>query len=274
MLRGMSEAWFDANREMWDERVGIHVDGSFYDVEDFKRRPDRIRDFEAREVGDVTGRTLVHLQCHFGIDTLSWATRGASVVGLDFSPEGVAAARALAVALGIEAKAEFVEGNVYDAVEALGGRQFDVVYTGLGALNWLPDLGRWAGTAAALVKPGGFLYVAEFHPILWSFAEDDMSIELDYFQTEPYVDDRSGTYADLAAATEHNVCYEWQHTLGDVVSTIIDAGLTVELLHEHDYTLFPRWPWLVKSEFDRYEFPTGRPRLPLMFSVRARKAAA
>jgi SAM-dependent methyltransferase len=261
--------WFASNQAMWDERVPIHVGGTFYDVDDFRAKPDRIRPFEAEEVGDVRGKSLMHLQCHFGLDTLSWATRGATVVGLDFSEPAIAAARGLAAELDLPA--EFVAANVYDAVEALGGRTFDIVYTGLGALNWLPDLDRWATVATSLVAPGGFLYVSEFHPVTWCFEWRQLVMELDYFSSEPYVDDTPGTYADSDAPTEHTLNYEWQHTLGDIVSTVIAHGLTLEVLHEHGFTLFPRWPFLVKSALDEYRFPEGQPRLPLMYSLRARK---
>ena len=264
------DEWLEANRANWDERVPIHAGGEFYDLASFKEGQERLRPFEIEEVGDVSGRDLVHLQCHFGIDTLSWARRGARVVGLDFSAPAVEEASKLAAELGLDA--EFVRSDVYDARSALGGRDFDVVYTGLGALNWLPDIRRWAGVVAALLRPGGFLYLSEFHPITWVFGDDDLTVAHDYFQAEePEVWDEPGTYADLEAETVHNTTYEWNHTLGDVVSAVIEARLVLEFLHEHDYTLFPRWPFLQKSGFDAYRLPEGAPRLPLMYSLRARK---
>ena len=263
------DEWLEANRANWDERVPIHAGGEFYDLASFKEGQERLRPFEIEEVGDVSGRDLVHLQCHFGIDTLSWARRGARVVGLDFSTPAVEEASKLAAELGLDA--EFVRSDVYDARSALGGRDFDVVYTGLGALNWLPDIRRWAGVVAALLRPGGFLYLSEFHPITWVFG-DDLTVAHDYFHAEePEVWEEPGTYADLEAETLHNTTYEWNHTLGDVVSAVIEARLVLEFLHEHDYTLFARWPFLEKSGFDAYRLPKGTPRLPLMYSLRARK---
>ena len=263
------EEWLETNRANWDERVPIHVAGEFYDVEGFRAGHERLRPFEIAEVGDVAGKDLVHLQCHFGIDTLSWARRGARVVGLDFSGPAVEAARRLAAELGLDAT--FVESDVYDAVGSLDGRTFDVVYTGLGALNWLPDIGRWAGVVADLLRPGGFLYLAEFHPFSRVFGDEDLTVTYDYFQDAPEVWDEPGTYADLGAETVNNLTYEWLHTLGDVLSAVVSSGLTLELLHEHDYTLFPQWPFLKKSGFDTYRLPEGTPSLPLMYSLRARK---
>jgi SAM-dependent methyltransferase len=264
------EEWREANRASWDERVPIHVSGEFYDVASFKAGGERLQPFEIEEVGDVSGKDLLHLQCHFGIDTLSWARRGARVTGLDFSAPAVEAARALAREMGLGAT--FVQSDVYEAARATGGRTFDVVYTGRGALNWLPDIGGWAGVVAGLVKPGGFLYLTEFHSFTEVFG-DDLRVEYDYFQDEnPRVWDEPGTYADLDAETSDNLTYEWNHTLGEVVSAVCAASLNVELLHEYDYTMFPRWPFLEKSGFDTYRLPEGTPRLPLMYSLRARKS--
>ncbi len=269
-MSGWRDEWREANRSNWDERVPIHVSGEFYDVAGFKAGQERLRPFELSEVGKVRGKDLVHLQCHFGIDTLSWARRGARVVGLDFSAPAIEEARGLAGELGLDA--EFVQSDVYDASESLGGRDFDVVYTGLGALNWLPDIHRWAAVVATLTRPGGFLYLTEFHPFSWVFGDEDLTVAYDYFRgEEPEVWDEPGTYADLEAETVFNRTYEWNHTLGEVVSAVIEAGLVLEFLHEHDYTLFPRWPFLEKSGFDTYRLPGGTPTLPLMYSLRARK---
>jgi SAM-dependent methyltransferase len=191
------------------------------------------------------------------------------VVSLDFSELAIEEARKLAAEMRLDAT--FVRANVYDAVDALDGRTFDVVYTGLGALNWLPDIGRWAGVVGPLIRPGGFLYLAEFHPFTWVFGDEDLTLAHDYFHDAPQVWDEPGTYAEPDGGTVHNRTYEWNHTLGDVVSAVAGAGLTVEFLHEHDHTLFPRWPFLEKSGFDTYRLSEGTPKLPLMYSLRAGK---
>ena len=222
----MADDWFEVNREMWDERVPIHVASELYDVEAFVAGRSSLRPFELAELPDVRGRTLVHPQCHFGEDTLSWARLGARVTGLDFSGPAVEAARALASRCELEA--EFVEANVYDASEALGGRRFDIVYTGLGALNWLPDIERWARVMASLVAPGGCLYLAEFHPFTHVFGDDDLSVEYPYFHEPDRPFEFPSTrrhYANPGAETVHNRAFEWNHGLGSVVCAIIGAGL-------------------------------------------------
>ena len=261
------------NRAAWDERVPVHLASRFYDNDGFVAGRSSLRDFELDEVGDVTDLELVHLQCHFGQDTLSWARRGARVVGLDFSRPAVDAATELAARCGLDEAAEFVCADVHDAVDALGGRRFDVVYTGLGALIWLPDVVRWAQVVARLLRPGGFLYLAEFHPVTEVLAEDSLVVVRDYFCDPAGVrEEVAGTYTDGGEDTLHNVTWEWTHPVGDVVTALADAGLRIELLREHDVTLWPRWPFLVHHPEDRtWRLPAGTPRIPLLYSLRARR---
>lgn len=265
----MAEEWRELNRAWWDERVPLHVASPLYDVDGFRAGADRLRDFEVRLAGDVTGLRLAHLQCHFGQDSMSWARRGASVVGLDFSQPAVDAANGLATELGLDAR--FVRADVYDAVEALGGERFDLVYTGLGALNWLPDLERWADVVAALLAPGGRLLLAEFHPVMWMF-EDDATVTYDYFSNEPFTWEEPGSYADLAATTAHNRTIEFQHPLGEVLGQLLRVGLQITAFEEHDHTLFPALPMLEHRD-GAYRWPQGSPRVPMMYAVVARAAS-
>jgi SAM-dependent methyltransferase len=269
------ESHLDLNRSWWDERVTGHVASEFYDVERFRTGGSTLRPFEVEEVGDVNGKRLAHLQCHFGLDTLSWARAGASVAGLDFSGPAVEAATALAAETGLDAR--FVQADVYDALDALEGEAFDIVYTGFGALNWLPDLPRWASVVASLLAEGGFLYLAEFHPFTWVFGDHGREVELDYFHDPAGItfdDDQPGSYADLEVPTRENKTREWAHTVSDVVTAVLGAGLRLDLLSEQDYTLFPRFDDLVEdhdflSAGVVYRQPLERPRLPLVYSLRA-----
>jgi SAM-dependent methyltransferase len=247
--------------------VPVHLASSFYDLPAFRAGADTLRPFEPSEAGDVTGKRLVHLQCHIGLDTLSWARRGALVSGLDFSGPAISAASALASELGIEAT--FVVSDVYDAVAALGGRRFDIVYTGIGALVWLPDIPRWARVVAGLLAPGGFLYLVEGHP----FAQilDDATglvVSRDYFDSGPTVEEYAHTYTD-GPELEHVRTVEFQHGVGEVITALIEAGLRIEFLHEFDFDAFGRYESLRRQDDGTYRFPPGRPRVPLIFSVRA-----
>lgn len=271
----MDERWVAANRAWWDERAPAHAASAFYDLAGFASgdAPDRLRPFEGDELGvDPAGLDLLHLQCHVGTDTLSWARRGARVVGLDFSAPALDTARSLAAAAGLDA--EFVHADVHDAVAALGGRTFDVVYTGVGALTWLPDIDRWAEVAAALVRPGGVLYVVEIHPFLWPFADgtDEPVIAYPYFGAL-VSDDAAGSYTDGDLATVHNTVHERNWGFGPVITAVVRAGLTVELVAEHDVGVQQVWPFMQRVDDGRglWGMPPGRPSLPLLWSARARR---
>jgi SAM-dependent methyltransferase len=259
---------------MWDERVPIHVGSEFYDVAGFKAGKPAIEPFEVDELGALGGRDLLHLQCHFGLDTLDLVRLHPTLraTGLDFSGPAVEAATALAAELQLDDRATFVQADVHDAVTTLGAETFDVVYTGKGALLWLPDLRPWADVCAQLLRPGGWLYVCEFHPVANCLDDEQIqpTITYDYFDTEPIIDETPGTYADPAAATRHNLSYEWQHPLDQVFEAILGAGLHLRFFHEWDYTLFDRWRALVKQADGRYRWP-GQARLPLMYSLKAQK---
>lgn len=257
------------NREHWDERVPINTASSFYDLDGFRAGADGLEQFQLDEVGDVTGLDLAHLQCHIGLDTLSWARHGARVAGLDFSAPAIATAADLAAEVGLDHQARFAAADVYDAVDALGAGAFDVVYTGNGALMWLPDIDRWARTVAELLRPGGRLYLAEFHP-LTDVLDDEhgATVARDYFTHGARTYDSPGSYADWAAETTHNTATEWHHTLGDVISAIARAGLRIEFVHEHDTIPFQRYGALV-SDGEHFRYPADSAGLPLRYSLAA-----
>lgn len=263
--------WRVLNRANWDDRVPIHLASRFYDLEDFRKTRDSLRKFEPAEAGDVRGKDLVHLQCHIGLDTLSWAGRGARASGLDFSVPAIEAARGLAAELGISAS--FVTSDVYDAPAAFGGQRFDIVYTGIGALCWLPDIPRWARLAAELLRPGGFLYLVEAHP--FSGVLDDQTglvISRDYFDDTPRLESCPYTYTDGDAELAHPTQVEFPHTMGEILTALTQAGLRLEFLHEHDFDLFARFESLHRTEDGTWRFPPGRPRVPMLYSLHASRA--
>jgi len=257
-----------ANLDNWDERVAIHTASRFYDVEGWlaDRPGPRVREVEA--LGDLSGLDLVHLQCHFGLDTLAWAGAGASVTGLDFSPSAVEAARGLAERAGLADRATFVCADVYDAAEVLAPITFDVVYVSLGALCWLPSVGRWADQVAALARPGGRLYLHESHPVAWSLAHDSPTLEYSYFEEpEPYVDDSGETYTDGGVGLAHRLTYEWNHGIGEVVTALVDRGMRIDRLTEHDWTVLQQFPWLVERSPGKWGAPADCARLPLSYTL-------
>jgi SAM-dependent methyltransferase len=237
------DAHRQTNLRNWEDRVPIHASSQTYDLAGLAADPKRITDVVARDrerIGDLAGLDVLHLQCHIGTDTLSLARLGAaSVTGLDFSPAALGVARDLAKAAG--AAITFVESELYDAPAALAGRSFDCVYTGTGALNWLPDIRGWARVVASLLRAGGTLHLHEGHPVLWSLDhqrhDELLSIRFPYFESAgPLAMNEPGTYTDGdTAAMQHTATVEWNHGLGEIVQAVIDAGLVVTTLAELQY---------------------------------------
>ncbi|WP_062216317.1 bifunctional 2-polyprenyl-6-hydroxyphenol methylase/3-demethylubiquinol 3-O-methyltransferase UbiG [Streptomyces sp. NBRC 109706] len=263
-----TDHWLRINRENWDDRVRVHAGSDFYDLPGFRAGDDPLRPVEVAEVGDVTGLRLLHLQCHMGQDTLAWARRGAFVTGVDFSSAAIGVARGLADELGLADRARFVVSDVYEAPTALDGERFDVVYTGVGALVWLPDLTRWARVVASSLTMGGFLYLAEFHPVSDVLGEDGSRVEFDYFDGSPERVDYPHTYTD-GPPLGKTVSVQWRHQLGEVVTALASAGLRIDFLRERPDTLFQRYSSLERRPSGEFAFPEGRPRVPLMYALRA-----
>jgi SAM-dependent methyltransferase len=271
------EEYLELNRASWDDRAAAHAASPSYAVERFVADPAFVSDvvrFDRPLLGDIGGAHGVHLQCHIGTDTLSRARLGARMTGLDLSPASLAEARLLARRTG--SQVDFIESNVYDALEVLKPASFDLVYTGVGALCWLPDIARWAGIVAGLLRPGGRLFMREGHPMLWAIDDtqtDRIVLEYPYFEREePLIFDEGGTYVETNATFEHNLTHEWNHGLGQIVSALLTAGMDITGLDEHDSV-----PWLAlpgrMTEDERGEWRlTERPwRLAATYTLQARR---
>jgi ubiquinone/menaquinone biosynthesis C-methylase UbiE len=262
-----------SNRALWDEWTAIHEGSEFYDLDGFRRGGIRIAEHEIEEIGPVEGQTLLHLQCHFGIDTLSWARLGARPTGVDFSPKAVALARSLASELGLDAR--FVESDVYRLPDVLD-ETFDVVYTSNGVLGWLPDIRRWAEVVARFVKPGGRFYVLEIHPVAQAFENEgvqpgELRLTYPYWEhRNPLAFETRGSYADEAAHVETPMEYGWDHSLGEIVTALADAGLRIRKLREYPFVNW-KLDFCVQAPDGTWRLPPGDGELPLMFSILATK---
>jgi 2-polyprenyl-3-methyl-5-hydroxy-6-metoxy-1,4-benzoquinol methylase len=251
------------NQQAWDAQTGAHVESEFYDVASFKAGKNSLRPFEQEALGDVSGRSLLHLLCHFGLDTLSWARLGANVTGVDFSAESIAAATALAQELEIDAR--FLQANVYELPGELDGA-FDIVVMTYGTLMWLPDLDEWARAAARCLRPGGTLFVADFHPIAALF-DDQLALSKSYFRTGPGEREVKQTYA---GEMEHaHVQTTWPWTVAKLVTALGRAGLRVTQLDELPLDLRQRHPAMTQAEDGFWHLP-GDP-VPLLLACRAVK---
>jgi len=257
------------NLAKWNALVPVHALSQMYDVAGFKAGRISLHELELAEVGDVRGKSLLHLQCHFGLDTMSWARLGATVTGLDFSSEAIKLARSLSDELKIPAR--FICADAYDARAAVG-EQFDVVFTSYGAITWLPDIRRWAEIIAQSLKPGGFFYIADQQPFASIFNSDDdeseLIIQYPYFREDMILSPSGQDYADPSYKSAHDNA-EWIHTVDSIISSLIDAGLQIEFFHEYSSCTWRMFPfcepagpgtWHIKGDL-----------IPLIFSLRARK---
>ncbi|MEC3953001.1 class I SAM-dependent methyltransferase [Nocardia sp. CDC153] len=265
------------NRANWDDRAPLHADSVDYALDAFKTDPSYLSQvvrFDLPRLGDIRGLRAVHLQCHIGTDTLSLARLGATMTGLDFSPASLAEARKLAEAT--STPIDFVESDVYDAVSALGAAQFDLVYTGIGALCWLPDIRRWADTVTALLRPGGRLFIRDGHPILWSIDEtrtDALTIGYPYFETpNPTEFTDETTYVTTDSVVSHPTTHEWNHGLGEIVEALLQSDLTLTQLIEHDSVPWEPLPGRMTCDADgEWRLLDHPERLPLTYTLQARK---
>ena len=266
----------EANRVNWNERTPIHATSTFYDVAAFKEGANALNDVERREVGAVAGKSLLHLQCHFGLDTLSWARLGATVTGLDFSEEAIALARKLNAELDLDAR--FVQANVYDAADAIAER-FDIVYTGKGVLCWLPDLDAWAQAVARLLKPGGVFYLMDTHPFLDVFepaaaerecgGPDDLRFQHRYFPNAEGRFFAGGEPSYAGSKVLESGAYYWWHSIAEILGALLGTGLSLEFFHEFAQSFYRVFPGMAQGDDGWWRFRQHNERLPQTFSLRA-----
>jgi SAM-dependent methyltransferase len=265
------DEYLRANQNLWNEWTAEHEKSPFYDLQGFKAGRERLKSIELEEVRNVRGKKLLHLQCHFGLDTLAWARHGAIVTGVDLSDQSIALAQDVSRELNIPA--QFLCSDILALPEVLDD-QFDIVFTSYGILHWLPDLKRWAEVIAHFLKPGGYFYIVEDHPFMRVFGSDaEQGIKVDnpyFFSEEPYQAETSGSYATDFEG-EKRTYYLWDHSLGEVISSLIDSGLRIEFLHEFPFALRAKFPSMVKGEDGYWRFTREHNMIPLLFSLKASK---
>lgn len=260
------------NRATWNRWADLNFNSDFYDVAGFKAGRSSLDHIEREGVGDAEGKRLLHLQCHFGMDTISWARLGAVVTGVDISERAIELARTLADETGVSAT--FVCADVADAADLVGDAAFDIVFVSYGAISWLPDLRPWARTIARALVAGGKLFVVDHHPALWVWDDTNnervLGYRYPYFSREPIREEQQGNYADPTDPTVH-VSYSWQHTFEDIVGALLGEGLRITALREYDRIAWAWFPWMERAEDGLWRMPDDMGDLPLMFSIEAVK---
>lgn len=257
--------YIDINRQSWNNRVDAHLSSDFYDMPGFMAGQTSLKEIELALLGDVQGKSILHLQCHFGQDTLSLARMGARVTGVDLSDKAIEQANDLAATLQLDAR--FVCCNIYDLPQHLD-EQFDIVFTSYGTIGWLPDLDVWAQLISKYLKPDGQFVFAEFHPVVWMFDDAFEGINYNYFNNGPILETESGTYADRDAAIQQSYVM-WNHGTGEVLNSLIGAGLSITCFNEFDYSPYNCFLNTEMFEPGKYRIKHFGNKIPMVFSLKA-----
>lgn len=260
-------AYFDANKDLWNQRTVVHKTSAFYNLAGFKAGENVLTPIEINELGDVKGKKMLHLQCHFGMDSLNWARLGAIVTGVDLSDEAIKEAKQLNEELGMNAT--FICCNVYDLKELLD-EKFDIVFTSYGTIGWLPDLDKWAAIIAYYLKPGGLFYIADFHPVLWMFDDEFTHIKYAYDNQEVIVTESQGTYTDKTADIKAKE-YGWNHSISEILNALIDQGLNMQHFNEFMYSPYPCFNHTIEFEKGKWHIKGLEGKIPMVYSIAARK---
>ncbi|MBP1990996.1 class I SAM-dependent methyltransferase [Paenibacillus eucommiae] len=259
------------NQKNWNDRTKLHEKSSFYDLDTFISGRSSLLSVELNELGDLSGKSMLHLQCHFGQDTLSWARRGVKVTGVDFSDQAIQLARSLNETLQLDAR--FVCSDVYDIPQELPSEIFDVVYTSYGVLCWLPDLTRWAQIIYEMLKPGGIFYIAEQHPLadIFEVVEGQLKMTYSYFDADAMKFESDSSYVESEIKLNNKVTYEWLHPLSKIVNALVDAGLKINYIHEFPFCMYEKFPGaMIQTEDGWWKLKEGD-SIPMLFSIQATK---
>jgi SAM-dependent methyltransferase len=283
------QPYFDANRQSWNKRTAVHKDSAFYDLASFKNGKSSLNKIELEELGDVTGKSLLHLQCHFGMDTMSWERAGAACVGVDLSDEAIKLANEIKDELKLHT--EFICANIYDLkdpskfppseiTEHSEGYErssreagFDIVFTSYGTIGWLPDLDAWAEIVSHFLKPGGIFYIADFHPALWMMDENFETVKYNYFNSEVITEEISGTYTNREAPIK-SIEHGWNHSFSEIINALIKYDLQIQQFNEFSYSPYNCFNKLEQGADGMWRIKGMDEKMPMMYSIKALKTSS
>lgn len=263
----MNIDFIEINQKLWDDKTEVHYKSEFYDVESFISGKDSLNQIELDLLGDVAGKSILHLQCHFGLDTISLSRHGAISTGVDFSEKAITRANQLKDSLGT--KTNFIQSDIFKLKDTLQDK-FDIIYTSYGVLGWLPDMKKWADTVSHFLKPGGKLVLVEFHPVVWMFSYDFKQIEFNYMDSSPIIEELEGTYTDRKAEIK-NKSVTWNHGLAYVLNSLVKSGLNLEDFQEYNYSPYNCFENTVRISEQKFQIQGLENKIPMVYSVIARK---
>jgi ubiquinone/menaquinone biosynthesis C-methylase UbiE len=259
--------YLNINRKLWNDKTSVHYQSDFYDVKSFIKGKDSLNPIEIELLGDISGKSILHLQCHFGMDSISLARRGGMVTGIDLSDQSIKQAKDLNERSGT--KVDFILSDVYSLPQNLN-KQFDIIFTSYGTVGWLPDMDKWAGVIQHFLKPGGKFIMVEFHPVVWIFDDNFKEIIYKYSDIDPIIEDLEGTYANREADIK-NRSVSWNHGLGTVLNALLKKGLTIDSFQEYDYSPYNCFNNTIEVDEDKYQIKGLEGKIPMLYSLTIRK---
>lgn len=248
-------------------KTEIHINSEFYDNESFLKGESSLKHIELDLLGDIQGKSILHLQCHFGQDTISLSRLGAKVTGIDLSDNAIRYAQNTAKELGTDTR--FICSDIYELPDVLDDK-FDIVFTSYGVIGWLPDMGRWAEIIARYLKPGGQFMMVEFHPVVWMFDDDFKTIDYSYFKGAEIIEQLEGSYADRNAEIEYTTV-TWTHSLSEVINNLIQAGICITRFEEYNYSPYNCFKHTIQIDKDKYRIKHLSDKLPMIYAVKGIK---
>lgn len=264
MMNGMD--YKSINKELWNAKTDVHVTSEFYDVDSFLKGKQSLKHIELDLIGDVSGKSILHLQCHFGMDSISLSKMGAKVTGVDLSDKAIAQAKELALVCGTDT--QFISSDVYELINVHDGK-YDIVFTSYGTIGWLPDMQAWANVVSQFLKPEGLVLIVDFHPVLWMMDYQFTRIEYAYFNTAPIIENIEKTYTDGETINKESV--SWNHTLSDIIQAMIDNGISIQHFSEYDYSVYDCFENTIKIDEDKFQIEGLESKLPMMYAILGKK---
>jgi ubiquinone/menaquinone biosynthesis C-methylase UbiE len=259
--------YLNINRKLWNDKTSVHYQSDFYDVKSFIKGKDSLNPIEIELLGDISGKSILHLQCHFGMDSISLARRGGMVTGIDLSDQSIKQAKDLNERSGT--KVDFILSDVYSLPQNLN-KQFDIIFTSYGTVGWLPDMDKWAGVIQHFLKPGGKFIMVEFHPVVWIFDDNFKEIIYKYSDIDPIIEDLEGTYTNREADIK-NRSVSWNHGLGTVLNALLKKGLTIDSFQEYDYSPYDCFNNTIEIEEGKFQIKGLEDKIPMLYSLTIRK---
>lgn len=255
--------YININRQTWNHKTDYHIASEFYDMEGFLNGKSTLNDIELQLLGDISGKKILHLQCHFGQDTISFARMGAFATGVDLSDKAVERAEEFAQKLNLNVT--FVCCDIYDAPKFID-EKFDIVFTSYGTIGWFPDLGKWANVVSHFLKPNGQFIMADFHPVVWMFDDNFKTVFYNYFNVEPIIESENGTYADREASMISKTI-TWNHPVSEILNSLIGAGIEIRSFNEYDYSPYNCFRETEEFEEGKFRIKHLENKIPMVYSI-------